>query len=74
MRNYVLDFYCAEFRLAIEIDGSVHDDAEQRRSDANRQAIIEEFGIWFIRVSTASVAGNVNNALRHIASEINQRR
>ena len=36
--RYVLDFYCPEERLAVELDGSVHDDPVRRAHDAARQA------------------------------------
>ena len=42
---YVLDFYCPEHKLAIEIEGSVHDDVVRRDYDAERQAYLESHGI-----------------------------
>ena len=42
---YVLDFYCPEHKLAIEIEGSVHDDVIRRDYDAERQAYLESHGI-----------------------------
>jgi len=47
--NYIVDFYCKEAGLAIEIDGNTHnDDAEPAQ---NRQKQIEQLGIWFLRFS-----------------------
>ena len=37
-RPYVLDFYCASARMAIEVDGASHDIAEQITHDARRDA------------------------------------
>lgn len=42
---YILDFYCPEGKLAIELDGASHDSDEARQRDQRRQAYIEEFGI-----------------------------
>jgi very-short-patch-repair endonuclease len=42
---YVLDFYCPEHKLAIEIEGSVHDDVMRRDYDAERHAYLESQGI-----------------------------
>jgi very-short-patch-repair endonuclease len=70
VRNFVVDFYCPELKLAVEIDGLVHAAPEQQMSDANRQAIIEEFGIRFVRVSTESIAGDVHGTLRYISAEL----
>ena len=42
---YVLDFYCPEHKLAIEIDGSVHDDVIRRDYDEERHAYLESYDI-----------------------------
>ena len=45
--NFIVDFYCHELMLAIEIDGCSHD--EKQDYDQNRQLILENFGVKFIR-------------------------
>lgn len=48
-RGFILDFYCRRHKLAIEIDGDIH---EHRKSyDAKRQAILERHGLRFVRIS-----------------------
>jgi len=42
---YVLDFYCPEHKLAIEIEGGIHDDVLRSACDAERQAWLELRGI-----------------------------
>ena len=42
---YVLDFYCPEHKLAIEIQGGVHDDVLIGEHDAERQSYLESQGI-----------------------------
>jgi very-short-patch-repair endonuclease len=42
---YVLDFYCPEHKLAIEIQGGVHEDVLRKEYDAQRQAYLESQGI-----------------------------
>jgi very-short-patch-repair endonuclease len=42
---YVLDFYCPEHKLAVEIEGSVHDDVIRRDYDGERHAYLESHGI-----------------------------
>jgi len=42
---YVLDFYCPEHKLAIEIQGGIHDDVVRSEYDADRQAWLESQGI-----------------------------
>jgi very-short-patch-repair endonuclease len=52
---YVLDFYCAEARLAVEVDGAVHDLTEQAGHDARRLAWLDEQGIRVMRVPAREV-------------------
>jgi very-short-patch-repair endonuclease len=51
--NFIVDFYCHELMLAIEIDGSSHD--EKQDYDQNRQLILENLGVKFIRFSDIDV-------------------
>lgn len=40
IRGFIVDFYCAELRLAIELDGGVHDDPEQIFRDTLRDMLL----------------------------------
>ncbi len=51
MGPFVLDFYAPAIRLAIELDGIVHEDIYQREYDNFRQELIETCGIEFLRFS-----------------------
>jgi very-short-patch-repair endonuclease len=68
--QYVLDFYCPELRLALEIDGESHDSIEARVHDEARQRSIEEHSIQFLRFRDEEVLGNINGVLKRIAEEI----
>ena len=52
---YVLDFYCAAARLALEVDGVVHDLPEQAARDERRMAWLGEQGIRVLRVPAGEV-------------------
>src|SRR5690349_5986551 len=53
---YVLDFYCAEKQLAIEVDGEIHSQPEVARFDVSRQEALEtERGIIFLRLTNQEV-------------------
>lgn len=47
--NFILDFFCPQYKLAIEIDGSIHE--HRKEYDAARQEILEREGIRFIRIT-----------------------
>ncbi len=47
--QYVLDFYCHDLKLAIELDGSQHNETEQKRYDDKRTDCLEQQGIRILR-------------------------
>lgn len=48
--HFVIDFYCPGLKLAVELDGDVHEIPEQKEYDKARQKYLEKFGINFIRI------------------------
>ena len=52
---YILDFYCADARLAVEVDGEIHGHGDQPERDARRDAWLAERGIEVLRISGADV-------------------
>ena len=69
---YILDFFCPEAKLAIEIDGSSHDSDDAKTKDQRRQAFIEEFGIRFLRFKDTELFENPNKVLERIEKELNR--
>ncbi|TVR25567.1 MAG: endonuclease domain-containing protein, partial [Anaerolineaceae bacterium] len=63
---FVLDFYCADERLAVEVDGRIHE--TQQEADRLRQELIEELGIRFVRVTAEAVEKNLSSVLQQIRS------
>ena len=66
--KFVLDFYCAEGDLAIEVDGCVHDDPEVRGRDWLRTEWLEQAGFRVLRVSNEEVLEDIDSVLLKIAS------
>jgi very-short-patch-repair endonuclease len=52
---YILDFYCMERKLAIEVDGGQHFEPEGLRKDAERSAVLERSGLRIIRFTNREV-------------------
>lgn len=52
---YVLDFYCAETRVAIEIDGFAHSTADRPERDGLRDAWLGEQGIEVLRIAASEI-------------------
>ena len=61
---FILDFYCYEESLAVEVDGGIHEG--QWTADAQRQRAIESQGIRFVRVTADLVENGVPRALAKI--------
>jgi len=50
IEGFVVDFYCAELRLALELDGSTHDTPEAHEYDAVRTNILSDRGVTVVRI------------------------
>ncbi|MEQ8907952.1 MAG: endonuclease domain-containing protein [Vicingaceae bacterium] len=64
--NYIVDFYCKDLMLAIEIDGSSHDSEEAFKKDQIRQKRLESLGVRFLRFGDLEVKRDLPNVLRAI--------
>ena len=56
--KYILDFYCAKTKTAIEIDGSQHFEKEGIEKDVERDAYLKEQGIKVLRYSNYDINRN----------------
>lgn len=70
--NYIVDFYCAETRLIVEVDGDIH--AYQEVSDAKRTADLEAQGYRIIRFWNGQVFQNMDNVLEMILAVCDENR
>ena len=64
--NYVVDFYCPNKRVAIELDGGQHNDDEKKIYDQNRTEYINQFGIILLRFWNGDVLKGVETVLEAI--------
>ena len=71
--NYILDFYCAAAKLAIELDGSQHYEPEGKCYDEKRDAFLECNGILVLRFSNPDVLRNLRGVCEKIDLTVKQR-
>ncbi len=64
--SYIVDFYCAEKKLAIEVDGGQHADQVVINYDYERSKFIESIGITVIRFWNTDVDNNIEGVLEEI--------
>ena len=69
--NFVVDFFCPELLLAIEVDGNSHEGRIQH--DEERQRLIERFGIEFLRFDDLDVKHRLEGVLTTIEDWIRTR-
>ena len=67
---FIVDFYCHELKLAIEIDGEIHLKQEVAEYDDGRAHDLERLGIQILRFTNYQVITNVNSVVEKILQVI----
>lgn len=70
--NYIVDFYCKDLLLALEIDGITHHDERVMFKDKIRQAELEMSGVTFIRFDAMLCVNKVEAVVREIGRWISE--
>ncbi len=70
--EYIVDFYCAELNLIIEIDGYSHQNEEAYIKDKNRQEELEQYNLYFLRFTDKEIKTQMQSVLRAIEIYINE--
>lgn len=71
--NYILDFYCAAAKLAVELDGSQHYEPEGQRYDFHRSEYLHSIGIYVLRFSNVDVLQNMRGVCHAIDMAVMER-
>ncbi len=66
LNNYIVDFYCNDLMLAIEVDGISHESSDAYDNDMERQRKLESIGISFLRFDDREVRKDMDNVLNEI--------
>ncbi len=70
--QFIVDFFCNELNLAIEIDGGSHETDEAYEKDKKRQEHLENIGIKFLRFKESEVRNNMRGVLDAIENWIRE--
>ncbi|TSC56394.1 MAG: UDP-N-acetylmuramate dehydrogenase [Parcubacteria group bacterium Gr01-1014_18] len=73
MGRFILDFYCSELLLGIEIDGNYHTDQEIKENDEERSELLKEFGIQVIRYTNEEVLENIEGVREDLGKRVGER-
>ena len=64
--HYIVDFYCAEAKLVVELDGSGHYTEEGKRYDEARTEFLKEYGLQVIRIPNTEIHKNFRGVCDYI--------
>ena len=70
--QYIVDFYCKDLQLAIEVDGSIHFKEGHQEKDRIRQERLESLGVHMLRFSDTDVKNNLSSVLKEIKGYIEE--
>lgn len=68
--RFIVDFYCAEAKLVVEVDGSVHDQPGHEKYDVEREQFLEKLGLRVLRFSNAKVVTETDAAINAISEAL----
>ncbi len=72
--KYILDFYCPELKLAIELDGGDHYEEKNIEKDLIRTKYLEKFGIKVERYTNLDVKNNLNSVIIDLLKRCEERK
>ena len=73
IESFIVDFYCADARLVIELDGSQHYTEQGKEYDEQRTAILEQYGVQVLRFTNLDVDRHLDAVCAQIDSTIERR-
>jgi very-short-patch-repair endonuclease len=72
IKDFVVDFFCYDAMLVIEVDGSVHDETSQKERDEQRTIILKRLGIREIRFTNDEVINKTDQVIKKIGEELSK--
>ena len=71
--HYIVDFYCHDAQLVVELDGSQHYEPEKQRYDEKRTQALEARNLYVLRIPNNEVFGNFRGVCEYIDHFVMQR-
>ena len=66
IENFIVDFYCHDLKLIIELDGYIHSEEEKIRKDKVRQQFLESLGYKVLRYRNEQIKYELDNVLQNL--------
>jgi Uncharacterized protein conserved in bacteria len=65
--NYIVDFYCHEAKLVVEVDGEIHNQIDNVRYDEARTEALKDLGLRVIRFTNKQVLNDLQKVINEIS-------
>jgi very-short-patch-repair endonuclease len=72
IKDFIVDFFCYDAMLVIEVDGEVHDDSYQSERDEQRTLILKKLGIKELRFANKEVINQTDEVIHKIEAALLQ--
>ncbi len=70
IKNFIADFYCHKAKLALEVDGSIHQLEENKEYDIGRTFELEQLNIRVVRFTNQEVKTDIKKVMESIKAEL----
>ena len=70
--KYIVDFYCAQANLIIELDGSQHYEEKNIQADIERTEYLESYGLQILRIPNSEINSNFYGVCEYIDKVVQQ--
>ncbi|MFA5670514.1 MAG: endonuclease domain-containing protein [Balneolaceae bacterium] len=64
--RYIVDFYCHELKIAIEVNGSTHDNPISYQKDKKRENILNNLGVTIIHIDDVDIKSDLESVLNYL--------
>ena len=73
IHQFIVDFYCNDAKLVVEVDGDINEQPDSKEYDENRTFELKQFGLKVIRFSNEEVKNSIDRVLAVLIVELKKR-
>jgi very-short-patch-repair endonuclease len=73
IEGFIVDFFCHQAKLVVEVDGGIHENDGQKIYDEHRRCVFKARGLLEIRLGNDEIMNNIKNVINAIEQTVNNR-
>ncbi len=70
INQFIVDFYCHEKLLVVEVDGGIHNEIKVKERDEGREAELQNFGLTIIRFTNEEIMNDMKHVLEKLKAAV----